>query len=298
LNCTPRRLIFKNLLGSALKTGEPCVFPASIHDPLSARMAQALGFEVGMLAGSVASMTVLGAPDWVVLTLSELVEQAHRITRASDLPLLVDADHGFGNALNVRRTVEELESAGVAALTIEDTRLPASHSNAPQGVISMPEALGKFQAALDARQDPNLSVLARSTALSCLPLEQALERLANYAKLEVDGLFVVGVKTWETLEAVQNAVHAVKPLPLVLGNTPKSLHDAARLARLGVSLALQGHESVHAGALAVFETLKRIRQRNGHELGPSTPLEGDVIDHFLQEPLYAEWLKRYLDIQP
>src|ERR1700692_2900092 len=84
-------------------------------------------FEIGMFAGSVASFTVLGAPDLIVLTLTEFAEQAYRICRAGSLPLLVDADHGYGNALNVMRTVEELETAGVAALCIEDTVLPRTY---------------------------------------------------------------------------------------------------------------------------------------------------------------------------
>src|SRR5579863_8437157 len=97
----------------AVLAGRRCVHPGSVFDPMSARIAEDLGFELGMFAGSVASLTVLGAPDLIVVTLSEFAEQAHRICRAGSLPLLVDADHGYGNALNVMRTVEELENAGV-----------------------------------------------------------------------------------------------------------------------------------------------------------------------------------------
>ena len=84
--------------------GDKSVFPGSVFDPISARIAEDLGFEIGMFAGSVASQTVLGAPDLIVLTLSEFAQQAQRINRATDIPLMVDADHGYGNALNVRRT--------------------------------------------------------------------------------------------------------------------------------------------------------------------------------------------------
>src|SRR4051812_40665058 len=103
--------------------GRHCVHPASVFDAMSGRIAEDLGFEVGMFAGSVAAMAVLGSPDLLVLTLTELAEQVRRIGRASTLPLLVDADHGYGNALSVMRTVQELETAGAAALTIEDTEL-------------------------------------------------------------------------------------------------------------------------------------------------------------------------------
>ena len=99
----------------AVLAGDRCVHPGSVFDPISARIAEELGFEVGMFAAH-ASFTVLGAPDLIVLTLTEFAERAYRINRAGKLPLLVDADHGYGNALNVMRTVQELETAGVAAM--------------------------------------------------------------------------------------------------------------------------------------------------------------------------------------
>src|SRR5439155_18065278 len=107
----------------------------------------------------------LGAPDLILLTLSEFAEQAYRINRAFDLPLLVDADHGYGNALNVMRTVHELETAGVAALTIEDTLLPRPFGPAGRALTSIEEGVGKIRAALAARQDPDLSIVGRTTAM-------------------------------------------------------------------------------------------------------------------------------------
>src|SRR4051794_27194801 len=111
MHWTDRRQRFRAIL-----TGSRCIHPGSVYDPLSARIAEDLGFEVGMYAGSTASLTVLGAPDLIVLTLTEFAQQALRIGRAGNLSLMVDADHGYGNALNVKRTVEELETAGVSAM--------------------------------------------------------------------------------------------------------------------------------------------------------------------------------------
>ena len=110
MHWTPRREAFRKQIASDM-----CVYPGSVYDPISARIAEDVGFEVGMFAGSIASMTVLGAPDLIVLNQQEFADQAYRINRAGKLPLIVDADHGYGNALNVMRTVEELETAGVAA---------------------------------------------------------------------------------------------------------------------------------------------------------------------------------------
>src|SRR5258708_24018112 len=125
MDWTERRRRFR-----AICAGTRCVRPASVFDAISARIAEDLGFEIGMFAGSVASLAVLGAPDLIVITLTEFAEQAYRINRAGNLPLLVDADHGYGNPLNAKRTVEELETAGVPALTIEDTVLPRAFGEA------------------------------------------------------------------------------------------------------------------------------------------------------------------------
>src|SRR5690606_32660605 len=181
---------------------ERCLYPASVFDPVSARIAKELGFELGMLAGSIASFTVLGAPDLTVLTLTELAQQAHRIGRACDLPLIVDADHGFGNALSVRRTVEELETAGVAGLTIEDTDLPTGYGRSGKSLVSVEEAVGKMRAAVDARQDAGLCIFGRSTAFGSANFDEALARVDAYAKTGVDALFLVGMTNWTQLEAV------------------------------------------------------------------------------------------------
>src|SRR5438552_8943183 len=108
----------------SILSGTQCVRPGSVYDAISVRIAEDLGFELGMFGGSVASLAVLGDPDIALITLTELAEQMRRMSRACALPVLVDADHGYGNAMNVRRTVEELETAGAAGLTIEDTLLP------------------------------------------------------------------------------------------------------------------------------------------------------------------------------
>src|SRR5258706_5474423 len=129
----------------AILAGGRCIHPGSVHDPISARIAEDLGFEAGMFAGSVASLSVLGAPDIIVLTLTEFAAQAYRINRAGKLPLMVDADHGYGNALNVKRTVEELETAGVPALTIEDTVLPRPYGDGKTTFISIAEGVGKMK---------------------------------------------------------------------------------------------------------------------------------------------------------
>src|SRR5665213_693954 len=132
MHWTDRRERYRELIN-----GGECLHPGSVYDAISARIAQDLGFEVGMFAGSIGSFSVLGAPDLIVLTLTEFAAQAYRINRAGKLPLMVDADHGYGNALNVMRTVQELETAGVAAASIEDTLLPRTYGETKPTLISI-----------------------------------------------------------------------------------------------------------------------------------------------------------------
>ena len=175
MDFTMRRERYRGILA-----GDKCVYPGSVFDPISARIAEDLGFEVGMFAGSIASGTVLGAPDLIVLTLTEFAQQIHRICRAGDLSLMVDADHGYGNALNVMRTVEELETAGVSALTIEDTVLPRTFGGGPDAVLPIDEGVGKMKAALAARRDPNMVVAGRTSSLRITDLADTIARVKAY----------------------------------------------------------------------------------------------------------------------
>src|SRR5262249_13720411 len=188
-----------------LIAGPRCIYPASVYDAISARIAEDLGFEAGMFAGSIASFTVLGAPDVVVLTLTEFAQQAYRINRAGKLPLLVDADHGYGNALSVKRRVEELEAAGVAGMTIEDTALPTAHGASGLSLISIAEGVGKMKAALAGRQDKRLVIVGRTSAMAISGVEDTIARLQAYEQAGVDMLFMAGGKTPAPLDAVARA---------------------------------------------------------------------------------------------
>ena len=285
MDWTNRRERFRALL-----EGDACVHPASVHDPISARIAEDLGFETGMFAGSVASMTVLGAPDLIVLTLSELAGQAYRINRAGNLPLLVDADHGYGNALNVKRTVEELETAGVAALSIEDTDLPQPYGTpGSTRLLPVEEGIGKMRAALAGRGDPRLVIAGRTSAAAVTGIEDALARARAYEATGVDALFMVGVRTRAEIEAIAEAVR----LPLILGGGGPTLSDREWLAGQGVRVALQGHQPFAAAVNAVYETLKALR-----EGAPPGEIEGvappDLMRRVTRDADYRRSMEEFL----
>jgi len=243
MNWTERRERFRAIL-----SGNRCVHPGSVYDAISARIAEDLGFEVGMFSGSIGSMSVLGAPDLVVLTLSEFAAQAYRICRAGNLALLVDADHGYGNALNVRRTVEELETAGICAMSIEDTVLPRPFgSGGKPSLSSVEEGAGKMKAALSARQDPRLVIAGRTSALAIVNLDEAAG---------VDAIFLAGGVTVEAVEVVSSAIR----IPLILGGGSGQLGDLGWLGAHRVRVALQTHAPFSAAVQAVYDTLKALRE--------------------------------------
>ena len=235
--------------------GDVCVHPGSVFDPISARIAEDLGFELGMFAGSIASFTVLGAPDIVVLTLSEFAEQIRRITRAGGLPLLVDADHGYGNALNVMRTVVELEAAGVAGMSIEDTVLPRGYGDDRVALLPIDEGVGKIRAALAARTDSSLAIAARTSAVTVTGIADAVARAKAYDAVGPDAVFFTGISTIEQLQAIR----AVTSLPIILGGGVEALGGLSAVAPLGVRIALQGHHPFMASVQATYETLKAFR---------------------------------------
>jgi carboxyvinyl-carboxyphosphonate phosphorylmutase len=286
MTLTERRTRYRSVLA-----GSECVHPASVFDPVSARVAEAAGFEIGMLAGSIASGTVLGAPDLVVLTLTEFAEQIRRITRASSLSLMVDADHGYGNALNVMRTVEELETAGVSALTIEDTLLPPRFGQ-KQGeeLISVPEFAGKLNAAVAARQDPSLVIIGRVAALRSEGLQGAITRAKACVDAGVDGIFLTGARTREEIEAIHKEIS----LPLLLGSTPPTIGDRAFLAAHGVRIALQGHVPFQVTVKALYDTYKHLQAGGSPSALKNQAASEDLMDLALNRDAYRRWQRDYL----
>ncbi|MBN9585910.1 MAG: oxaloacetate decarboxylase [Afipia sp. 62-7] len=239
----------------AILSGREVIRPGSVYDPISARIAEDVGFELGLLGGSAASLTILGDPDLLLITLSELTEQVRRICRAGKIPVLVDADHGYGNALNVRRTVQEIEAAGAAGLTIEDTLLPQAYGQAKPQVISIEEGVGKMKAARDGRSDLSLVIVGRTGAAPITGIDDTVARAKAYEAAGVDALFFTGLKTRGELQAISSATK----LPIIMGSADGELADMAFLASQRVRVANQGHQPIAAAIQAVYETQRALR---------------------------------------
>ena len=286
MNHTERR----NRLRQILK-GTQCLSPASVYDPLSARVAEAVGYQIGMLAGSVASNTTLAAPDLILITLTEFAEQIRRITRASTLSMIVDADHGYGNALNVMRTIEELEHAGVSCMSIEDTALPIRYGQ-PEGkdeLISTEEMIGKLKAAVAARQDPSLVIAGRTAALKAEDTARTVERVKAYAATGVDAIFIIGVESVDQVKAV----HEAAKLPVIVGSAPASI-KREDLAACGARIVLQGHQPVAAAVKALQETYAHLFNGGAPADLKSKIATAQEMDKLTQGADYKQRMRDYL----
>ncbi|EHK70257.1 hypothetical protein PPL19_15209 [Pseudomonas psychrotolerans L19] len=277
------RLAFRALLKS-----DSCYHTASVFDPMSARIANDLGFEMGILGGSVASLQVLAAPDFALITLSEFVEQATRIGRVARLPIIADADHGYGNALNVMRTITELERAGVAALTIEDTVLPAGYGRKSTDLVSVEEGIGKIKGALEARIDEALSIFARTNATE-LSTEEVISRTKAYEAAGADGICMVGIRDFAHLEEITQ--HLSVPVMLVTYGNPQ-LRDNARLAKAGVRVVVNGHAAYFAAIKATYDCLREQRDITASDLSAS---QLSTKYSTLQE--YRVWAREFMDVK-
>jgi methylisocitrate lyase len=249
------------LLRKILQDPEILIAPGA-HNAFTAKIIEQAGFKAVYMTGSGAAMDLLGLPDLGFLTMSEMVAHARNIVQATSLPVIADADTGYGNALNVMRTVREYEGAGVAGLHIEDQVAPkrCGHFSGKE-VISREEMIGKIKAALDSRRDQNLVVIARTDARAVMGLQEAIERGVAYAEAGADMIFVDAPESAEELSLIARSI----PAPLMAnlsegGKTP--LLSAQELQDMGYKLVIYPRSAAGAAAKAIQE-LMAVLKRDG-----------------------------------
>lgn len=272
----------------AVLAGPVCRSPATVYDALSARVAESVGYEIGVLSGSVSASILLGAPDLALQTLTEFADQVRRIMRASNLSLVLDADHGYGNALNVMRTVQELEHAGAAAIMIEDTVMPPRFGASALEVIPTAEMVGKLRAALASRQDPALIIVGRIAALKSEDAPRAVERARAYGAAGIDALFITGLKRLEDFEAIRAAVKQ----PIIVGLAPTVKRED--LVARGVRLLLQGHQPVAGAVKALSDIYAHLYKGGAPSELKSRIASPDEMDRLLNGGQYQAWRRQYL----
>jgi len=242
-----------------LQEGTPLVMPG-VFDALSARLAARAGFEVMFISGYSVSATYLGEPDFGVLTQTEIVGAAQRICRMVDCPVIVDVDTGYGNALNVMRTVEETMRAGAAGIFLEDQVWPkrCGHMRGKR-VIPVEEQVQKIRAALRARADGDCFVVARTDARQAVGLDDAIARALAYREAGADALFVEAPQSIDELREIGRCL----PPPLVAnmveqGVTPQLA--AEELAALGFQMIVYPVSALFAAARAMEDVYGALRR--------------------------------------
>lgn len=226
---------------------------------LTARIIADLGFEVAYVTGAGVTNFELGVPDLGLITLTELAEAVTRMRDAVELPLIVDADTGFGNAVNVVRTIRVLERAGADAIQLEDQDFPKKCGHfAGKAVIPLPEMVQKIRAAVDARRDQNLQIIARTDARAIEGLEAAVERALAYTAAGADATFVEAPESRAEMTSI-GKLPAPQLANIVFGGkTPQC--SQAELARMGFGLVLYANTALQAamhGMQAALGALKR-----------------------------------------
>ena len=255
----------KKLLKSMVQARRGVLVPGAFN-ALSAKVIEDLGFEAIYVTGAGVTNMWFGMPDQGFMGLSEIAEHTARIREAVNVPLLVDADTGFGNALNVYHTVRTLERAGADCIQLEDQVAPkrCGHFNGKE-VISTEEAVSKIKAAVDARRDPNLLIMARTDAAATHGFEAAVERAQRFAEAGADILFVEAVTSAEEIRALPTRLAAPQLMNMVIGGkTP--IFDAEQLAALGYGIVLYANAALQGAVAGMQKTLAVLRdEKSVHE---------------------------------
>ena len=267
-----------------------CTLAANIFDPLSARIAHMLGYEICVLSGSVGKVANLGVPDIVLSNMSDVVDHCRRITRIADVSLMVDAEDGFGNAVNVVRTVREMEAAGVAAIEIEDNFVPRRFNVADPGLVSTGEQVGKLEAAVAARTDPTTVIVARSAALALCPLDAALERIQAYSQTGAEALMLTGSSSREQLEAV----HGITSLPLCVLNPPADARNDQAFLDANIRILMLGNPTYAVAVKAIYDSLSHLKDGGALEDLAGRQAPPDLLRQVNRTDEFIALQERYL----
>jgi 2-methylisocitrate lyase-like PEP mutase family enzyme len=282
------------LLRELLQTrhGAPLVLPGA-PDALTARLAREIGFEAVYVTGAGVTNRYLGVPDLGLITLSELADHVEAIRDAVDIPIVVDADTGFGGPLNVRRTVQVLERRGANAIQLEDQVFPKRCGHfAGKETIAAAEMVAKLQAALDARGDDSLLIVARTDARQEFGLEEALERAESYREAGADVIFVEAPQSREELAEVGRRVDAPLLVNIVEGGDTPML-PAAELGELGFSIVLYANSALRGALFGARAVLEELRSTGSTAGALDRMIEWEERQRLVGKPAFDDLSDRY-----
>lgn len=290
MTCTLNNLPHTAALRDSLRTDNILVAPGC-YDALSASLIERTGFSAAYLSGASIAYTRLGSPDIGLVTMTEVAQTLGAIRERVNIPLLVDADTGFGNALNVQRTVRLFERAGASGIQLEDQRLPKRCGHlAGKSLIGTAEMAGKIRAACDSRLDAGTAIIARTDAVAVEGLEAAFDRAEHYLSAGADILFIEALPDAAAMNRATKQFASRIPMLANMvegGKTP--IMTAAELQRLGFSVAIFPGAMVRIQTFATIHYLETLMRD-----GTTDCLRGQMLDfNALNELLGTEeWLKR------
>jgi 2-methylisocitrate lyase-like PEP mutase family enzyme len=254
------RQVFKQFLKR-----EKLLVAPGCFDGLSARLVEEAGFEAAYFSGGAVARS-MGLPDIGLVTMSEVIERAAQVVSAVKIPVIADADTGYGNAINLVRTVREYERVGAAAIHIEDQITPkrCGHLDGKE-VISLPEMVKKLEAALASRSDPDFCLIARTDARSVHGLDDAISRARAFARLGVDAVFVEAPQSESELEQIPRALPNIPLLVNVFKGGKTPMLPVERLEKMGYRIAIYPSETQRAGIHAMRQTLSLLKREGTTE---------------------------------
>ena len=271
---------------------KPLVIPG-IYDAIGAKIVEKVGFEAMFQTGYGTSATLLGMPDYGFIGSTETVDNARRICHAVSIPVIVDADTGYGNALSVNKLVRELETAGASGMFLEDQKWPkrCGHMKGKE-VIPKDEYAEKLQAALDARTNKDFIIVARTDARATEGLDKAIERGLFYKKIGADAIFIEAPKTIQEMQKIGNSIDAPLVANMIEGGaTPIS--SKSKLHSMGFKIVLYPLSVLFSNTFATFQTLEELKRFGITKKSKKSMVNFDQFNEIVELSKYTKLEKRY-----
>ncbi len=278
-------------------TDGPLVVAPGIYDAYGARFVEQAGFEAAYMTGNGVSASLLGLPDVGLVDLTLITQHAHRVAACVDIPLICDADTGYGNVVNVRRTVQEYESAGVAAIHLEDQVSPkrCGHLPGARPVITLEEAAGKIEAAVAARRDPDFVIIGRTDAAGGEGIDGAIRRGQAYRKAGADVIFVELNSSPDIVDILKRVAGEIDAPCLVNVGESGRLGElsAADLEKIGMRIAIYPGLGRCAAGYGIREALKTLKRDGSTARARDRMLTFKEYNEALGLKEVEEWESKY-----
>ena len=271
---------------------KPLVIPG-VYDAIGAKIVEKVGFEAMFQTGYGTSATLLGMPDYGFIGSTETIDNARRICHAVSVPVIVDADTGYGNALSVNKLVHELETAGASGIFLEDQKWPkrCGHMKGKE-VIPKDEYAEKLQAALDARSDKDFIIVARTDARATEGLDKAIERGLFYKKIGADVIFIEAPKTIQEMQKIGNSINAPLVANMIEGGATPII-SKSKLHSMGFKIILYPLSVLFSNTFATFQTLKELKRFGITKKSKKKMVNFDQFNEIVELSKYTKLEKRY-----